>query len=113
MAPGGWQSEKGRELPPNWYSEIVPAVKKRASTALWPKGQCEKLLPKSGKRCPREGRDVDHKWDRDNHTLRALQLLCEHHHSQKTAREGHQGWAKKKDVTKTRRRDQHPGKRLG
>lgn len=111
--PGGWQQEKGRDLPANWYSEIVPAVKRAAATAKWPKGQCEARLPKTGARCPREGKDVDHKYDRDDHRLRALQLLCEHHHDQKTAREGHQGWAKKKDVRKSRRRDEHPGHRLG
>lgn len=114
MPSGGWQPEKGRDLPPEWYSEIVPAVKRRAkkSSELGIE-QCEMLLPKSGKRCPRLGTDVDHKWDRDNHSLRALQLLCTHHHRQKTANEGHQGWANKKNVSKSRRRDEHPGKRLG
>jgi 5-methylcytosine-specific restriction protein A len=108
---GGWQDEKGRDLPPNWFSEVVPAVKRAAATAKWPKGQCQWVLP-SGNRCPRQGVDVDHKFDRNDHRPEKCQLLCEHHHDKKTAREGHTGWARKKDVSKGRRRDEHPGKRL-
>lgn len=103
--------DEGRALPPDWPA-IVARVKKRAATALWPKGQCEKLLPRTGKRCPRAGVDVDHKGDKDDHRLVMLRLLCEAHHDAKTAAQGHAGWAAKKAPNKSRPRDEHPGRRL-
>lgn len=110
QAVTGWQEDRGRQLPPEWRSVIVPEVKRRAATKAHPKGQCQKLLPRSGKRCPRAGTDVDHKGNRDNHGYDNLQLLCEHHHDQKTTKQGHAGWAKKKAK---RPPEQHPGRNLG
>jgi hypothetical protein len=104
--------DEGRQLPPNWHS-LVRAVKHRAK-ATSPLGieQCEAKLPRSGKRCPDRGIDVDHTGDKDDHSLGKLRLLCEHHHDQKTAGQGHEAWAAKKAPKQSLRRDEHPGRRL-
>lgn len=100
---GGWQgSDRRSRLPSNWASEIVLAVKRRAG------GQCEWLLPRSGKRCPRPGKDVDHKVAGDDHSMRNLRLLCEHHHDKKTAQEGVWGRYGKKKIA-GRPAERHPG----
>lgn len=97
----GWEtSDRRSRLPSNWASELVPAVKRRAA------GQCEWRLPRSGKRCPRPGSDVDHVINNDDHSLRNLRLLCEHHHDAKSAREGVWGRRKKKSG---RPAEAHPG----
>lgn len=97
-----WGSEKGRELPPNWESEIVPAVKLRDG------GRCKWILP-SGQRCPRPGTDVDHRGDPDNHSLRNLRLLCGFHHGRRTAKQGLQARAERK-AKKFRRGEEHPNR---
>lgn len=107
-----WGPE-GRHLPPNWGS-LVKAVKYRAkATSPLKIEQCEARLPRSGKRCPDPGVDVDHKGDKDDHSLANLRLLCEFHHDQKTSDQGHAAWAAKKAPKKSLRRDEHPGRRLG
>jgi 5-methylcytosine-specific restriction endonuclease McrA len=79
----------------------VAAVKKRA------KGQCQKRLP-SGARCPRRGTDVDHIIPNDDHSLKNLRLLCQHHHGQKSAVEGFQAREAFKR-SRFRPREDHPG----
>ena len=107
-----WGDEKGRDLPPNWY-KLVAAVKKRAkATSLLGIEQCEARLPRSGQRCPAVGVDVDHIGDKDDHSLGKLRLKCEHHHDQKTSKQGQDAWAAKKAPKPSRRRDEHPAKRL-
>jgi 5-methylcytosine-specific restriction protein A len=105
-----WQAEQGRDLPANWR-EIVAQVKRRAATPEHPKGQCEARLPKTGRRCPDPGVDVDHTGDKDDHRLHKLKLKCEHHHDKKTARQGQEAWAEKKRRAK-RPAEQHPGRNL-
>ena len=97
----GWEtSNRKSRLPVNWASEIVPAVKKRDG------GRCRAILP-SGKRCPRPGRDVDHRNPGDDHNLENLQLLCEIHHKRKTAREAIAGKVRQKPSR--REPERHPG----
>lgn len=100
---GGWgDSDRRQRLPKNWASTIVPAVWKRAG------GRCEWRLPRTGNRCPRNGKDVDHIKAGDDHRMSNLRLLCEFHHDKKTAQEGVWGRRKKKSG---RAPERHPGMR--
>lgn len=101
--------EVGRDLPSDWW-KLVAMVKKRAKKSS-PTGieQCEAKLP-SGRRCPRVGTDVDHKYDRNNHALWALQLLCQAHHKPKTQEEARRG--RQRPKKKIDPRDEHPGRGL-
>jgi 5-methylcytosine-specific restriction protein A len=98
-----WGAEKGRELPPNWESEIVPAVKLRDG------GRCRWVLDKSKTRCPRKGTDVDHIGDPDNHSLRNLRLLCRFHHDKRTAKQGFFAREQRK-AKKLRSGEEHPNR---
>lgn len=102
--------EKGRDLPPDWFARVA-AVKRRAkSTSKLGIEQCEYKLP-SGKRCPRKGTDVDHKYDRNKHDVWALQLLCQAHHKPKTQQEALAG--RQRPKKRIDPRDGHPGRNLG
>jgi 5-methylcytosine-specific restriction endonuclease McrA len=97
-----WEgSDRRSRLPANW-GELVKKVWERD------KGQCTWRLPKTGKRCPRPGRDVDHRTPGDDHRLTNLRLLCGHHHDKKTAMEGVFG--RKKPRTKKREPERHPSR---
>lgn len=97
-----WEgSDRRSRLPDNW-PDLVRQVWQRD------KGRCTWKLPKTGKRCPRPGKDVDHRRPGDDHSLRNLQLLCEHHHGKKTAMEGVRGRTRPR--TKKREPERHPGK---
>ena len=75
----GWEGSQRRdELPDNW-PELRREVIRRA------RGQCEWRLPKTGKRCPRRGTDVDHFGGKHDHTK--LRLLCTEHHAKHTAKQ--------------------------
>jgi hypothetical protein len=95
-----WGSEKGRELPANWESEIVPAVKERDGY------RCRWVLG-SGKRCPRPGTDVDHMGPNHVHRLSNLRLLCAFHHNQRTSKQGAKARADRK-AKKIRPGEEHP-----
>lgn len=100
----GWDnSDRKERLPPNWYTEIVPFVKKRDG------GRCTWVLSKSKLRCPRPGTDVDHRIPGDDHHYENLQLLCAHHHGKKTAFEAHAAKRKKK-ASRYRAPEEHPGR---
>lgn len=96
-----WEtSDRRARLPADW-SALVAAVWKRDG------GRCTWRLP-SGARCPRPGRDVDHRVAGDDHRMSNLQLLCGTHHDRKTQREA---WAgRKKLKTKKRREERQPGR---
>ena len=96
-----WETSDRRDRLPADWKQRVAAVKKRDG------GRCTWKLP-SGARCPRAGTDVDHRVPGDNHDLRNLQLLCDHHHKKKTAREA---WAGKHRRRKPKKRPspRHPG----
>lgn len=97
-----WEgSDRRARLPDNW-ADLVRQVWQRDG------GRCTWKLPKTGKRCPRPGKDVDHRIPGDDHRLSNLRLLCEHHHSKKTAMEGVAGRTKRR--TKKREPERHPGR---
>lgn len=102
-------SERRALLPSNWgrigqKDSIVDDVFRRDG------GRCRFILP-SGKRCPRtypEHRmDVDHIGDRENHDLRNLRLLCEHHHKRVTAGQAWRGKMNRRRKFK-RAEEEHP-----
>lgn len=96
----GWEtSDRRSRLPADWATR-VKQVKERDG------GRCTWKLP-SGARCPRAGRDVDHRVNDDNHGLWNLTLLCRHHHDLKTQAEARRGKAKRKPPP--RAPEAHPG----
>lgn len=98
--PGQWEgSDRRAELPPNWQTEIVPAVWERA------KGRCEAHY-RDGRRCPDGGADVDHKQRGNDHRMENLQLLCDWHHDRKSSAEGN---AARTRLRMARPAEQHPG----
>lgn len=103
-----WQTSDRRErLPGNWGA-LVRAVKARAKrTSKLGIEQCEWRLP-SGKRCPRVGKEVDHRIPNDDHGMDNLRLLCPHHHGKKSSSEGRQAREAFKQ-SKYRPREDHPG----
>lgn len=97
---GGWaNSERRAELPPDWKTVIRPAVIKRD------KGKCRWPRPNGGI-CGAPGNQVDHKGDRLDHRIEALQLLCERHHNAKSSQQGVEARAK---VSNRRPKERHPG----
>jgi 5-methylcytosine-specific restriction protein A len=98
----GWNgSDRRIRLPENW-PQMVKAVKIRD------KGRCRWILPKSKKRCPRPGTDVDHVVPGDDHSLKNLQLLCAHHHQVKTTLDNRRA-GKARKALKHRPSEKHPG----
>lgn len=97
----GWHGSNRRaELPPNWRTEIRPAVLKRDGY------RCRWIT--DGERCPARATDVDHMRDRHDHSLANLQALCGWHHARKSAAEG--GTAAALTPRGTRRpTEPHPG----
>jgi len=97
-----WEtSNRSLQLPPDWKARVA-AVWKRDG------GRCRWLLPKSGKRCPRPGADVDHRYGPHRHEIDDLWLLCRAHHDKKTAKEAVAGRRRRKGG-KVRRQERHPG----
>jgi 5-methylcytosine-specific restriction protein A len=93
---GGWKHSTRREsLPPNW-KQIRPAVIARDKVCQWP-------MPGGGV-CGAAANQVDHKDDRNDHRLDALQLLCEPHHAIKSSAEGVATQPRER-----RPREKHPG----
>ena len=67
--PGGWAGSRRRaELPPNWYTEIRPAILQRDGY------QCRAVLA-DGRRCTERATDVDHIGNRHDHRPANLQAL--------------------------------------
>lgn len=101
MAESGWhRSNRRKELPKDWQ-------KIRAMARLRAGGQCEHIST-SGVRCKRRGTDADHAFDRDLHSLYAIQWLCPEHHKRKTARESWAARVAKKVKGRRQRRDDNP-----
>lgn len=97
-----WEgSDRRATLPPDWADRVKQVWKRD-------EGRCRWRLP-SGKRCPRRGAEVDHRYSRSNHDVGALWLLCKTHHDAKTAKEAYAGKAKKKPPR--RPPEAHPGLR--
>lgn len=95
-----WHTSNRRSRLPKDWTKRVAAVKERDG------GRCRQILP-SGARCPRPGRDVDHRERGDNHDLSNLQLLCEEHHRLKTNSEWAEG--KKRKLAPKRPAERNPG----
>lgn len=96
-----WEtSDRRARLPADWKKRVA---------AIWARdgGRCTWRLPKTGKRCPRKGADVDHIRNNDDHSPSNLRLLCRVHHDQKTQREAQRGRAKRPK----RAPEAHPGLR--
>lgn len=103
-----WDSSDRRSRLPADWPQLVRATAARAlKSSKLGIAQCEARLP-SGKRCPRVGTDCDHKVAGDDHNLRNLQWLCDHHHSKKSAKEGFEARMAFKR-SKYRPREGHPG----
>jgi 5-methylcytosine-specific restriction endonuclease McrA len=99
----GWQnSDRRSRLPADWNERVAK---------VWARdgGRCTWRLP-SGARCPRPGRDVDHRRNDDNHSLDNLQLLCGDHHDKKTQGEARRAKAARRKKPR-RPEEQHPGLR--
>ena len=96
---GSWAgSDRRTELPPNWETEIRPAVLQRD------RHRCQWLTHDT--RCGRPARQVDHIRPGSDHSLRNLRALCDDHHAAKSSAEGNAArWANRA----TRPAEQHPG----
>jgi 5-methylcytosine-specific restriction protein A len=96
---GGWaDSNRRAELPPNWATEIRPAILARDNH------RCQHL--DHGHRCGRPASDVDHIRRGTDHSPENLQALCADHHAAKTSREGNAArWA----GPRRRPTERHPG----
>ncbi|MBT2467841.1 HNH endonuclease [Streptomyces sp. ISL-66] len=95
---GGWtDSNRRAELPPNWYTEIRPAVLKRDVSL------CQA--------CGNPASDVDHIGDKRDHRLVNLQALCGWCHRRKTSRQGNQSDSRTK-IREGRRPEDHPGLKM-
>ena len=93
-----WSTSGRREQLPSDWPWRVSEVKKRDQN------RCKKRLPKTGKRCPRRGTDVDHIVPGSDHSFDNLQLLCSTHHAEKSAKEGHEArWGRQKVRLRTER----------
>ena len=98
--PGGWAGSRRRaELPPNWYTEIRPAILQRDGY------QCRAVLA-DGRRCTERATDVDHIGNRHDHRPANLQALCGWHHGRKSSSEGNRA---QRRYSNRRPPERHPG----
>lgn len=101
--PGRWAGSNRRaELPPNWYSEIRPAVLKRDGY------RCTATLS-DDTRCIEPATDVDHLGDKHDHRLENLAAKCGWHHRKKTSAQGNA--ARQRQPPLRRPPEPHPGLR--
>jgi hypothetical protein len=115
---GKWSSSNRRnELPADW-SRIRAAVARRAH------GQCEWVgepfaddqpsanhpEPPPNHRCTNAGTDCDHRDNRNDHNINALQWLCHEHHAHKTQAEAQAAANEQRErLTHPTTRAKHPG----
>ncbi len=97
-----WDGSTRRDRLPSDWPSLVQRVKKRDGF------RCTATLPRSGKRCPRKGTDVDHKTPGDDHSLNNLALLCSRHHALKSSAEGRAAKQARWSVP-LRTEGEHPG----
>lgn len=92
-----WSSSNRRQqLPDDW------AVRRRKVIEV-AKGVCELAG------CTSPATEVDHVQAGGSDSFANLQALCEHHHSQKSAQEGHARLKELRALTK-RKPEEHPGR---
>lgn len=102
-----WQTEgsspRRKELPPDWYTRIRPAVLERDEyRCQWPRTERRSGI------CNSPANQVDHKHDRDSYELADLWSLCRYHHQQKTNQESADARRAIQDKTK-HPVERHPG----
>ena len=100
--PGSWRSA---DLPSNW-SRIREAVFARDGY------RCQAILPDGGQ-CESPGPfECDHLGDPSDHSLQALQTLCQSHHRRKTAADANAAMrSRRKEIDGRLRKpvERHPG----
>lgn len=115
--PGGWQnSTRGTQLPPNWRTEIRPAVLTRdGHHCAWlddhpdtDGGFADYLAGnyQPHQRCNARGADVDHVNDPHDHSIDNCRTLCDWHHNRRSSRQGNT--AQRRPNTQLPR-EPHPG----
>lgn len=96
-----WETSTRRSrLPPNWDSDIRPAVKRRAN------GLCQ--AAEHARDCDGTGTDADHIIPGDDHGMGNLQWLSRPCHDAKTARETAARNTKRASM-RVRPAERHPG----
>ncbi len=115
--PGQWQDSTRRNtLPPNWNSEIRPAVRKRDGdrctwiTDLDDGGFIQYLAGKHDpdRRRDSHGTDGDQVFDPEDHRYVNLRLLCSWHHDRRSSKQGNQA---RRRYSNRRPPEPHPGLR--
>lgn len=98
-----WASSSRRaDLPANW--EAI-----RRQVLARDGGRCVKSM-RDGTRCPtREGLEVDHIGDPQDHDEANLQTLCRWHHRQKTQAESGAARRRRPRERRARPAESHPG----
>lgn len=98
-----WEgSDRSSRLPADWPKIRAERFKRDGYRCVW-------KLPKTGERCPRRATEVDHIRPGDDHSMRNLRSLCEHHHKLKTAMDNRRQKRKIK-ASRFRHAEEHPGR---
>jgi 5-methylcytosine-specific restriction endonuclease McrA len=109
-----WDTSKRRDGLPHDWPKIRINVLRRDSKIDPETGEptgsskdaiCQWIRYDTGKKCGLPANQVDHKDNqkRDDHSLENLQSLCQYHHGQKSAAEGHAGRLANKPVKQPRK----------
>lgn len=115
--PGQWHGSTRRTtLPPNWSTEIRPAIRDRDGgrctwlTDLDDGGPTEYLAGEydDDQRCTRPGSDTDHIGDPHDHSPTNLRLLCSWHHDRRSSKQGNTA---RRRYSNRRPPERHPGLR--
>lgn len=86
---GGWKdSNRRRELPPDWPRIRQRIIARDAGVCQWPEPDGTRRNGFGEPICGAPGRDVDHRIRGNDHRDANLQLLCRDHHARKSAAEG-------------------------
>lgn len=98
-----WEgSDRRSRLPDDW-----PVI--RARILARDGHACRHIRTDTFRRCGLRARDVDHIVNNDDHRDSNLQALCEHHHKQKSGREGGLASGVSRAAAKAKARPKHAG----
>lgn len=115
--PGRWQGSSRRTtLPPNWNSEIRPAILNRdGHRCTWLDGHDDGGFNAyltgdydPADRCTELGTDVDHVGDQSDHSPGNLRTLGSWHHNRRSSQQGN---ANRRRYSNRRPAEPHPGLR--
>lgn len=116
--PGQWQGSTRRTtLPPNWKTEIRPDILDRdRHRCTWLDGHgddggFDTYLTgdhDDADRCTRDGTDVDHVGEPEDHGPANLRTLCSWHHGKRSSKQGNQA---RRRYSNRRPPEPHPGLR--